>query len=666
MSVQAGEIVVARLSGGLSVRRCLETTPKRVRLSVGRNRQAELPSERVVLATGVIASGEDEVEQFRQRCEELAAEIDLAEVWEVVRDEGAPMALEEISELYWDRTDDALHRAAVLLHLDRSQLYFDADKDAYAARSRQAVEETQAQQRRKAEHAQASESLMANLTRGRLPEAPSEYQSTLVEHLRGFAVHGDDYTRSAVARGLLTEVAGQSRDLQRLGFDLLVGAGVLSPDEPLELERAGVPRAFPADVLSEADAIDPKGALADPRRRDLTAMPTVTIDDSETQDRDDALSLEVEEQRVYRIGIHITAAGTVMPRDGALDREAARRMASIYMPDGKIGMLPPRASNEIGSLAAGEERAALSVLVRVTEAGEVLDWEVTPSVVRSEAALSYAEADEIIAEEGRRLHGTLFPLHRIATALRAAREVSGAITIERPEMRITIDDGGRVDVSVQPRSTPSRSMVAEFMILANSLFAEFCHREGIPAPYRSQAVPDLDEAMQAPEGPLRSYLTMRRLTPAGLDTTPSPHGGLGVTKYTQATSPLRRYLDLTVQRQIDRFLDSGEAPYSTDEIATLAQQAEVQLRELGRLEEERRRYWFLKYLAGVREGPEGGDLFEAVVLEVRPNRPVLVELVGYPFRFRTQLPADSYPGQQVTLRLHGVDLWRRLPQFTAV
>ena len=134
--------------------------------------------------------------------------------------------------------------------------------------------------------------------------------------------------------------------------------------------------------------------------------------------------------------------------------------------------------------------------------------------------------------------------------------------------------------------------------------------------------------------------------------------------------PLRRYPDLVMQRQISHFLSAGKPFYPTESVASVLQRAEVQLRELSRLEEERKRYWFLKYLQQSRlEGPdtpEDSALFPAVVLENEPRRKALLVLADFPFRVRAELPHTCTPGDTVTLRLHGVDLWRRLGDFVHV
>jgi len=678
--VQPGEIIVARLRGGPSIGRCLALLPpsssggtRRVRVSMGRNREAQLPMDRVILATGVATPGDEAVEEFWKQSEELADDIDLSEVWDVVRDDSSSLSLYELASLYWGPPIIPIQKAALCLYLERTRLYFTNDEAGYSPRSQDSVEDLLARGRRAEENARDSAALMAGLSQGSLPAQVSDYQRTLFNHLRQYVVHGDNYTRSAVAQGLVGQLESGTHDLQRLAFDLLVETGVLSADEPLEIERAGIVEAFPEGAVAEAAGIDPQQVLKAPNRRDLTGIDAVTIDDEETEDRDDALSLQGPDgpDAVYRLGIHIADAGALIPSGGALDQEADRRMATLYMPDRKVSMLPPEISSRTGSLVPGEERAVLSLLIRITGLGEVIDWEVVPSVVRSRAALSYPEADQAIGDTGSPWHQMLAPLAGIAGALRRTREEAGATDIDQPEMVVKIDEYGVVDVAVGLRSAPARSMVAELMILYNSLLGEYCRREELPAAYRSQRPPDLsDDAPPAvPPGPALRYVMMRRLQPATVGVVPGAHAGLGLAVYIQATSPLRRYPDLVLQRQVGHYLSTGGIAYSADEISSVAQRADVQLRELARLEADRRRYWFLKYLKQrltAEEGHGEAARFSAVVLDNRPRRPALLELSDYPFRFRAELPESSIQGETVALQLHGVDLWRRIGQFVHV
>ncbi len=662
-AMEPGELLVVRMSGGVSIARCIALERDRVRIAVSRNREARLTVDRVALATGVSAASPEAEDEFRLRVDKALADIDLAEVWDVVEADGGTISLDDIAELHWEDLPDTAHRVAMLLYLEREGLYFVRDDDAYAPRPRKSVEETLERRRREAENDQAAQELADCLRDGGLPSDPSGHQKALLAHLRGFAVHGDSYTRSAPARSLLDMVGGPSKDYQRLAFETLVDVGVLTADQPLELERAGIDIEFSADALREARSIDPSTALGQSGRTDLTDVAAITIDDEGTMDRDDALSVEVVSggggaPETYRVGVHITDGGSLIPRDSALDRDADRRMSTLYMPDGKVPMLPAEVSEAAGSLLPGEHRAALSLMVSIDPEGRVLDWEVSPSVIVSQAALSYEEADGAVADAGHPWHRILAPLDGVAQALRRRREAAGAVLIERPEMSIKVTPSGEVSVDVVPRSTPARQLVTEFMVLCNSLLAEFCNQQGIPAAYRSQSTPDLSDIGGESEGPLHWYTVIRRMPPAELATVPGSHGGLGVDAYIQATSPLRRYPDLVMQRQISRYLESGTPLYTTEEIASVAQRADAQLRELGRLEEDRKRYWFLKYLRQRVQEP-----FDAVVLENPTNRPGLLELADYPFRVRARLPGAIQPGDDVTLTLHGVDLWARVAQF---
>ena len=670
-----GELIVVRLKGGPAIGRYVASSDTdggahtgRVRVGIGRNREARLPRDRVMMWTGCVPTGDGEAEKLRDNAESLASGIDLRDVWDLAREEPGPVSIGDLSELYWGTAHDLAQRVAVVFHIAREPLYFEDTAEGYLARSEEAVRETLERREREARNAAEANALVEGLASGSLPSPLSAHQRALVGHVRGMVVHGDSYTRSAAAAALVKRVDPGVRDAQRLGFDLLVGAGLMSPDEPLELERAGIPDRFPEEALAEARNIRAEAALDRPGRGDLRYLQTITIDEKDTADRDDALSLEEQADGTCRVWVHIADAGTLIPAGGAVDVEADRRMSSLYLPELKVPMVPPEVSEDAGSLTAGVPRAALSVSARLSESGEVLDWDVAPSVIESRAALSYEEADRALEDPGHAWHGLVSGLAALGDILRLKRDMAGAVTIDRPELAVDIGPSGEVDVRVVTR-TAARRTVAEMMILCNGLLAELCRRESLPAAYRSQPAPEPgDPAPGLEDGPMSWYLAMRRLPPAELSTTPGPHGSLGVPVYLQATSPLRRYPDLVVQRQVSGFLATGSALYSEEQVASAAQRAHVQLREIASIEESRRRYWFLKYLRQRLDEPngQGEALYEAVVLDRRPRRPALLELSRYPFRFRAELPDSVAPGERVVMRLHGVDLWQRTAQLTHV
>lgn len=671
--MRAGEIVVAALARGPSVVLLLDEKDGRASIAIGRNRQARLPIHRILLATGVVPAGERQLNEFAQAASAEAAAIDLAETWDAFADDDPTcLGLEDLASLYWSEPVGPERLAALVLHLYGSD-YFDRNDDGYAVRPRSYVEELQARRKREAERAEQEQALVEAMTTGRLPDPLTSNQSAAIELLRGFAVHGEEYPRARAARPFLASITRQSGDLQRLCFELLVDTGVFPPDEPLELHRAEIPDRFPDAVLSQAASMP---AASGSGRRDLTHLDAFTIDDPGTQDRDDALSVEAlaGTDGECLVGIHIADAGALIPAKSPIDREAGRRMSSLYLPERSIPMLPPDLTHRTGSLDPGRTSAAVTLIVRLDDAGNVLDREVTPSLLRSREALTYDEADCALQDKTSPRHEALAALHGIAAARRQVRADAGAIELDQPEMSVKVSTAGEVTVKVLDRTSPSRRMVGELMVLCNTLLGELCRSEQLPSVYRLQAPPDLSDLPQpAPseeatvaQDMLRRYLVGRRLRPAELDVVPGPHSSLGVPVYIQATSPLRRYPDLVLQRQISHFLASGKPLYPVDEIISVAQRAEVQVREIARVEAQRNRYWFLKFLQVERPStdadPDRGT-FTAVVLETDPRRRALVELTEFPFRSRVELPRSYAPGETVTLALHGVDLWRRIAHF---
>ena len=666
--MQQGEVLVALLGKGATVVRYLDETASRVSVALGRNKQARIPRNRVVLATGVLLPDQQRFEEFRAGALAQSAEIDLAEVWEVVAADGEPISLGDLADLYWTSPPDPASLVALALGLDLDTDRFVRGADGYMPRSREDLDELLARRQREANHAREAEALVSGLAAGALPAPLTPHQEGLLRVLKDFVVQGEEYPRSPTARALLELTDPGTRDLERYCFDILVKAGVFSLDEPLELHRIGVSEHFANEAVDEAAAIDLGHHLARPDRRDLTGLLLLTIDDEGTEDRDDALSIEILDDG-FRVGVHIADAGTLISVGGAIDREADRRMATLYIPDGKIDMLPKGVAKGVGSLDPEQSRCALSLFATVDTAGEMSDLEIVPSVVRTAAALTYEDADRALEDNDGPWAVPLAQLQYAGDALRARREAAGAINIEQPEMVIAVATTGEIEVRVLERSSPSRKLVMELMVLCNSLLAEYCRDNELPAIFRSQGPPDLERvglsSSEVPEGMnevLHRFLLTRSFSPAQVDTVARPHSGLGVAAYLQATSPLRRFPDLVVQRQIVSSLAGSKPTYDAEAVGSVSARAALQLRELAQAEGARKRYWFLKYLKQSRA--EG--LFEATVLDNQPRRLAMLDLSEYPFRIRSEIPQDVVPGDVVTLKLQGVDLWRRVGHFVHV
>jgi exoribonuclease-2 len=373
--------------------------------------------------------------------------------------------------------------------------------------------------------------------------------------------------------------------------------------------------------------------LPEEERLDLTHLPALAIDDEGNQDPDDALSLEDD-----RLWVHVADVAALVGPESEADLEARARGANLYLPEGTVPMLPPKATQVLG-LGLNEVSPALSFGLHVTSEGEVLEVEVVPSWVRV-TRLSYAEAETRLEEEPFK------SLYRLAQTFEARRYENGAVSIELPEVKIWVEDG-RVMIRPLP-ALRSRAMVTEAMLMAGEVVAHFALEREIPFPFSTQDPP----AEGAPERPssLSGMFALRKmLRRSQMTSVPAPHSGLGLEIYAQVTSPLRRYLDLVAHQQLRAFLRRDDllgAPEVLERIGA----AEAVTNGVRQAERLARRHWTLVYLLqhpdwrgeGIlveKYGARGTVLIPELDLEPRVH-------------LREELPLDSV----VPLTLSGVDL----------
>jgi len=678
--MQPGEIVVTKLAKGPCVAKYVRSNKLHVTVSLPQNTEAHIPHSRILFKTGKTISTVEELQEFWKQCENLSSQIDLKNIWEITNGTPSPVSIKNLTELYWGPITNTTHEVALVLHMESGQEYFKYDGDSYLPKSRESVLEMQKRREQKCQDLERTSIFIRNLLQGNLPQEITGIESELLHHIREYAIHGTEYQSNQKVHDLLGSLDRNTRDLQQYCYDLLVSAGLFSKDEPIEIHRAGITTDFSENVLKYANTLQNAKDISRSQRKDLTNLPTITIDDVETRDRDDALSIiaDPDTSQIHQIAIHITDTSNIIHPDSPLDSEARKRMSTIYLPEGEIDMLPPNISHDIGSLQEGKTRNAISILIYLSHSGEVSNFEVVSSVIQSDASLTYTEVDIALEKPNHKWHSTLNSFKKISELLRKNRESAGAINIDRTEMSIKLTPEGEVKVRTLHRSSPGRILVSEFMILYNSLLATFCQKEKIPTIYRFQDVQGLDQtipifphrAKNNARSPgnhiLKKFLLSKQMAPAELTLTPSPHSGLGVKSYTQATSPLRRYTDLITQRQVSHYIVRGNIIHKADILISIAREADRRLRDLSRIEEDRKRYWFLKFLLHTRllsNTPNCSDLFDATVLENEYGKRGLVELTEFPFRTRTSLRQNIQPGEVVELSLTDVDLWHRSVYF---
>jgi exoribonuclease-2 len=241
-------------------------------------------------------------------------------------------------------------------------------------------------------------------------------------------------------------------------------------------------------------------------------------------------------------------------------------------------------------------------------------------------------------------------LAQLTQALKERRLAQGGYELQLPEVWVTFNSHGALQVTVEDQKTLSHQLVGEAMVLANSLAARFLAEQGIPAIYRSQPEPREPIKMEEPKSLLELWQDRRRLSRVVTDLTPQPHWGLGLPHYTMASSPIRRYLDLVSHRQLLAGVCGTPPPYGREDLEKIINAIEPAMRRGAFLKARRLRYWLLKYLS-LRVGQK----LEALVLEALPHR---YRLMFPHLLLETFLPAPASlrlnPGDHVLVRLDKV------------
>ena len=383
-------------------------------------------------------------------------------------------------------------------------------------------------------------------------------------------------TRRSAATGFVEEVLADTSDAPGAGIDLIVG-------------RHKLETVFSEGALADAAAatLDAEGALA-AGYRDLRDRFTFTIDPADAKDFDDALSLDyLEGEGLWRLGVHIADVSHYVPWGSSVDLDARRRATSVYLADRVIPMLPPALSDELCSLAPGAERRSMTADLFLNDEGELVRFSLYPALIRSDARLSYGEADDILVDykaaiaAGGDIAWRLVECSRLARAREAARARAGGIDFATTEAKVILD----ADIALR-RKTDATRLVEEAMILANETVAGYLERRGFPCLYRVHEPPASDalgslipvfqefdwfeKPMEArlvagdpkviqeiltasaprSEGELVSSLLLRAMKRADYRPENQGHYGLASEAYCHFTSPIRRYPDLVVHRML--------------------------------------------------------------------------------------------------------------------
>ena len=379
------------------------------------------------------------------------------------------------------------------------------------------------------------------------------------------------------------------------------------------LAEYALPYRFEPEVENAADQISDQITEKDLKgRRDFRNTLTFTIDPADAKDFDDALSFKKLDNGNYEIGVHIADVSHYVLPGTIVDKEAQERGTSVYLVDRTVPMLPEKLCNKLCSLRPHEDKLTFSVVVEMTPRGKIENRWFGRTAICSDYRFDYDGAQQIIESDGKEpadpaigqdVMEAIVTLNKLALTLRKRRFASGAISFERPEMKVEVDATGKPIRVYEKITKEANWLIEEFMLLANRSVAEFIATSGKmdgkadkkakTFVYRVHGEPNtekiaslgqfvsnfgfkfgpsgngreiakslntlLAEAKGTPECDAFQMIALRSMAKAIYTTENIGHYGLAFKFYTHFTSPIRRYPDTMVHRLLALYLDNAES-----------------------------------------------------------------------------------------------------------
>jgi exoribonuclease-2 len=621
----------------------------RLHLVDPRGRNVSIGGDRVVIVHGPV--DESEFPSFaRQIAERIAvhqSEIDIELLWQSVNGTRRELEPSELAELFFAQASPET-ASAVFRALSEDTLFFKRKGTQFQPKTEEQVGAERTRRHRERERKDFREhasKIIAQLLRRKDTPPPAD-ADPIIDRIQNWL----RYRTGDEVGALLEEIAGPN-NARDAAYEILLRSGRIDPALDRFLVMAGIETGFPAQAGEAAGQSAPY--IHTSTRVDFRKLPAFTIDDEDTREVDDAITVVRSGDEII-VGIHIADVSAFVHKGDPLDVEAAKRLSTIYLPTTTVRMFPERLSTDLMSLNAGEPRPAYTVEVRFDGNGNRLGYRITLSTIEVDQRWSYDQADQALAT------GTapLQTLHQIATRLHDERGAHGAITFRRPELKIHVH-GPEIEIRTINPNSPSRLIVSEMMILANGLSADFASVNGLPVIYRTQ---EPREPLPAEDTPAVEALAFERLRKtfkrSRLSLTPGLHSGLGLTAYTQASSPIRRYADLITQRQFTTLLQGDPVPYGREELLQILVGAESAEQEIRSIEDRSTNYWLLEYLSRYKTN----ERLQAIVLDMKGN----IELRDFYLRGKVATTNKAQPGAIVDVQIDSIDPARGEVRFRTV
>lgn len=568
-----------------------------------------------------------QLKQLTQNRKKLSETINIRELWELLHEESEDIDISTMTLFCFDPPLTCDHEAAVIRAFFHDRLYFKFNKMIFTPYTPQQVKA----KKRQIKEAEKREILIRkgaawiNDVLNNKNGSNTEGDQEIIDILKSYYLFNNNCASYLTAKHIIKKSSINSPEQL---FNVFVKAGIWDQNINVDLLAMQIPTVFSRNVMEQEKKLarTRMNFFDDPLRKDLTDLPLITIDGQSTLDFDDAVSLENTESG-YTLGIHIIDVDAYIKSDDPIDLAARDRASSIYMPDDKLPMIPPNLSEDLCSLKENEIRPGISTIIKLSRFFEIQDYKIVPSIIKVHKQMSYSAANLLNGKDD-----PITTLYKIAIRLREKRLKAGAIQITLPEVNVWLEENQEIGYLKIDRENPSRMLISEMMIFANSLMAEFLAANNVPAVFRSQAQPKQRLFKGIETSLILNFMQRKQLSRAVIGTEPDIHSGLGVKAYATATSPIRRYHDLLTQRQIKSIFGYGKA-YTKTELETILQTISVSMANAGRVQASRKRYWIIKYLESKR-----GNTYEALVLDChRDHYTVLIK----EFMYEAKLPISG-------------------------
>jgi len=638
-----------------------ETTNNKANIFSEEGKDISIDIEKIAYNSGIVIEGNFthpekklKLREVRKNLEEEKEKLDLETLWACAGNEDYEITFEDIADLYFGDSNKSKEDALALFWaVDKNDIYFKRGDSGYIAREASEVKELiakkETEKRREEERIHAL-SWAKGLISGKnynIDFDPTGY----IDLIKNYIIHLDKYSRAAECKSFLSEIG--IKDVEG-AIEFLIKTGSWHEDEDPLLKRFSITQEFPKKVVQEVEQILEE-SFYDDNLEDLTHLDVFSVDDENTQDIDDAISIE-ETDEGATIGIHIANVAQYVPKWSAMDEEAIRRGETVYLPEHHIHMFPSELITERLSLVGGTERKALSLLVNFDKEFNIKGYRFTNSKVFVRENISYEKATEYFDSDpiGNKIK-------QISETLRAKRLEAGALIIQLPQLKISIDENSNIEIRKNYMNSVAHRVISEFMILMNRMAGKFLKDNKVPAIYRSQPEPISEDARSHDESdPLFALHIVKYLRAPRVGLDPAPHLSLGIDVYAQATSPIRRYVDLIIQRQIVSTLENDEPSYTEDELENLYPKIEIGIRDKKMVERNRDKYWVYKHLRSL-EGAEISGVISSI-----NNSKASVYLTDYLFEVPVLLGSNYNldESRDIKLIVQKVDPLRRKLSLT--